>query len=101
MNTSIFCYPTLPADSDDVLATLPGPGPGSALRVSLEPGASHGHGGSESGEGFVRLEHLAYSSGAGWYVQKSFRIPRELLAALVPQLRKADCLTPRRTRTAG
>lgn len=97
MNMSIFrrcdAPPPPPAGCEDVLATLPGPAAETALRVCLE--ASDG-----GGEGFVRLEHLAYSSGAGWYVQKSFRIPRELLAALVPQLRKADCLTPRRGRTA-
>src|SRR5687767_13903081 len=81
----------LPGPTERELATLPGPQPGTALRVRVEPGH----------EGYVRLEQLAYTPGLGWYTQKSFCIPGELLGALVPQLRKADCLIPRRAASRG
>ena len=72
--------------TEEDLIVLPGPRPGTAVRVRVEPGV----------DGYVRLEHLAYSAGMGWYTQKSFTIPGEMLAALVPQLRKADCMIPKR-----
>lgn len=80
------CRCVFPSPTEQELATLPGEQPGTALRVLVEPGV----------EGYVRLEQLAFDKGLGWYVQKSFTIPGEALAALVPQLRKADCLIPRR-----
>ena len=73
------------------MAVIPCDPPGTALRVYVECGR----------EGYVRLEQLAHDEGLGWYVQKSFTIPREALAALIPQLRKADCLIPRRRTDAG
>ncbi|MGH7213556.1 MAG: hypothetical protein ACREIT_02150 [Tepidisphaeraceae bacterium] len=76
----------LPSPTEEVLAILPGAKPGTALRVSVEPGQ----------DGYVRLEHLAYSAGMGWYAQKSFVVPGDVLQALVPELRKAGCLIPRR-----
>src|SRR5688572_30842677 len=82
------CRCVFPSPTEQELATIPG-GPGSALRVRVEAGR----------HGYVRLEQLAFDDGLGWYVQKSFTIPGEALAALLPQLRKADCLIPRR-RTA-
>jgi hypothetical protein len=72
--------------TEEDLIVLAGPRPGTALRVRVEPGV----------DGYVRLEHLAYSAGIGWYTQKSFTIPGEMLAAIVPQLRKADCMIPKR-----
>ena len=70
---------------EDELTTLPGPKPGTALRVRYDGDP----------DGCVCLEQLAYSAGLGWYVQKSLTIPAEMLPQLIPQLRKADCLRPR------
>ena len=84
------CNCVLPGPTEEELITLPGPQPGTALRVRVETGQ----------DGYVRLEQLAYNDGLGWYTQKSFCIPGEMLATLVPQLRKADCLIPRRRRSA-
>ena len=78
------CPCVLPSPTEQELATIPGTEPGTALRVRVEPGR----------DGYVRLEHLAYNANVGWYTQKSFCIPGELLGQLVPALRKADCLTP-------
>ena len=75
----------IPGPTEEELAVLPGEGPGTALRVRVETGR----------DGYVRLEQLAHNADLGWYVQKSFCIPGEMLAALIPQLRKADCLIPR------
>jgi hypothetical protein len=80
------CPCATPSPTEEEIATLPGAHPGTALRVRVET----------SGEGYVRLEHLAYSADLGWYAQKSFCVPAELLGQLVPQLRKADCLFPRK-----
>ena len=74
-----------PSPAEQELATIPGTEPGTALRVWVEPGPG----------GFVRLEQLAFDEGLGWYTQKSFCVSGELLPALLPQLRKADCLIPR------
>jgi hypothetical protein len=75
----------IPGPTEEELAVLPGERPGTALRVRVEAGR----------DGYVRLEQLAHNTDLGWYVQKSFCIPGEMLAALIPQLRKADCLIPR------
>lgn len=88
------CRCVFPSPSEQELATIPGERPGTALRVQVEGGP----------DGYVRLEQLAHDERLGWYVQKSFIVPGEALAALVPQLRRADCLItpclPRRGRTA-
>jgi hypothetical protein len=82
----------IPGPTEEELAVLPGERPGTALRVRVEAGR----------DGYVRLEQLAHNADLGWYVQKSFCIPGEMLATLIPQLRKADCLIPRsRGRGAG
>src|SRR5687767_7208318 len=73
-----------PAATEDELVTLPGEEPGTALRVLADTGR----------EGYVRLQQLAYTEGLGWYAQKSMVIPRDVLEALIPQLRKAMCLMP-------
>lgn len=70
----------------DELAMIPGPGGGQAMRVRAATGQ----------QGFVRLEQMAYSAGMGWYVQKSMVIPGDMLRLLIAELRKADCLIPRR-----
>ncbi len=85
--TRPHCPCVFPSPTELELVTIPGEHPGTALRVSVEP----------SIDGYVRLEHLAYNANLGWYTQKSFCIPGELLAQLVPQLRKADCLIPKPT----
>lgn len=73
-----------PSPSEEELALIPGDEPGTAIRVRVQPGVS----------GYVRLEQLAYNADMGWYTQKSFCIPGDMLATLVPQLRKANCLIP-------
>ena len=79
------CACVFPSPSEQELATIPGSAPGTALRVYVEP----------RDEGYVRLQQLAYDTGTGWYVQKSFILPGEMLKALLPELRKADCLIPK------
>src|SRR5690242_11985581 len=76
--------PSHPTQSEQILATIPGCAPNTALRLRVEPGP----------HGYVRLEHLAHSEALGWYTQKSLCIPAEALHELLPQLRKADCLFP-------
>lgn len=71
-----------PNQTEEDLAVLPGPEPGTAMCVRVE-----------SGDGqYVRLEHLAFSADLGWYTQKSFCVPAGMLRDLVTQLNKADCL---------
>jgi len=61
-----------------------GDGKTPATRVHVELDAS----------GHVCLQQLAYSRSAGWYVQKSLRLPPEVLPTLITELRKAQCLAP-------
>ena len=76
------CRCVFPSPSEQELATIPGEQPGTATRVHVEGGP----------DGYVRLEQLAHDERLGWYVQKSFIVPGDALGALIPQLRKADCL---------
>jgi|SRR5687767_6871553 len=85
------CRCVFPSPTEQEIATIPGPHPGTALRVRAELGH----------DGYVRLEQLAHNPGLGWYVQKSFTIPAEMLTVLIPQLRKVDCLMPRRDHRSG
>lgn len=71
-----------PSPTELELGTVAGDVPGTAIRVRVEAGR----------EGYARLEQLAYGEDVGWYVQKSFVIPGEMIQPLVTQLRKADCL---------
>lgn len=73
-----------PSLTETELAVIDGSAPGSAMRVRIEP----------NGEGYVRLEQLAWSPDMGWYCQKSFIIPAPLVRDLITTLRKADCLLP-------
>lgn len=82
------CPCVLPSATEEEIATVPGPTPGTAMRVRVEP----------TMHGYVRLEHLAYSTDLGWYTQKSFCIPGEIISQIIPHLRKADCLIPRPAR---
>ena len=79
------CRCVFPSPTEQDLATIPGPDPGTAIRVRAECGP----------DGYARLEQLAHDPALGWYVQKSFTIPAELVTAIAAQLRKADCLMPR------
>jgi hypothetical protein len=78
------CQCVFPAPAEEEIVTIPGEEPGTALRLYVDTGR----------DGYVRLQQLAYSDGLGWYAQKSMVIPRDVLAALVPQFRKAMCLMP-------
>ena len=88
---SSHCHCVFPAPTEDELVTLPGDEPGTALRVLADTGR----------DGYVRLQQLAHNEGLGWYTQKSMVIPRDVLEALVPQLRKALCLMPPRRKHAA
>jgi len=70
--------------ADDVLATIEGDQPHTAIRVRLV---------TEGADSHVMLEHVAYTAGLGWYVQKSFRLPAASLSTVARQFRVADCLT--------
>jgi hypothetical protein len=85
------CFCVFPQPDEEVLATIPGQEPDTAIRVYAQSGV----------EGYVRLQQMAYSDGVGWYVQRSFVIPGDALAVLIPQLRKADCVIPKRPHMHG
>lgn len=85
------CRCVFPSPTEQELATVSGQHPGTAIRVCAETGQ----------DGYVRLEQLAHDKGLGWYVQKSFTVPADLLSAVAAQLRKADCLMPRRCHCGG
>ncbi len=75
--------------TDRPIGTLPGREPGTALRVTVEDAAQH-----QQGEpGYVKLEQLAYARDMGWYTQKSFRVPAEMVRALISTLNQADALS--------
>lgn len=73
-----------PSLTETELAVFEGADSTSAMRVRVEP----------NGEGYVRLEQLAWSADMGWYCQKSFVIPALMVRQLITTLRKADCLLP-------
>lgn len=79
------CGCVFPAASEEELGTLPGTEPNTAVRIYLQAGT----------EGYVRIQHLAYDAGLGWYVQKSMVLPGCVLKDLATLLRKADCLIPK------
>jgi hypothetical protein len=88
---AMACQCVFPAPTEEEVILIEGPDSGTALRVYLRAGY----------EGYVRIQQLAHDPGLGWYVQKSMVIPGEMLHALLPQLRKADCLIPRRNEPAA
>jgi hypothetical protein len=61
------------------------------MRMYVQPGP----------DGYVRLQQMAHDAGVGWYVQKTFIVPAEMLGALATQFRKADCLMPKARPVAG
>lgn len=79
------CPCALPSATEQEIATIPGPTPGTAYRLRVEPGI----------DGYIRFEQMAYSTDLGWYTQKSFCLPGPVLSQLLPDLRKADCLIPK------
>jgi hypothetical protein len=86
MESNVQCRCVFPGPDERELATVPGAEAGTAFRVYMDPGR----------DGFVRLQQLAHQETLGWYVQKSFLIPRETLGLLMPHLKLADCLMPKR-----
>jgi hypothetical protein len=80
------CQCVFPSQTEDEIVLIEGSEPGTAIRVYLQAGP----------DGYVRLQQLAHDDGLGWYVQKTMVIPGDVLHALLPQLRKADCLILRR-----
>lgn len=76
-----------PSPTELELGVVPGDEPGTAIRVRVEPGR----------DGYARLEQLAYGEDVGWYVQKSFCVPGDMIKPLVTQLRKADCFVEKDT----
>ena len=84
------CPCVFPSPTEEEWVTLPGSNGRTALRMYVQPGP----------DGYVRLQQMAHDPGAGWYVQKTFLVPGEMLGALATQFRKADCLMPK-PRVAG
>jgi hypothetical protein len=80
------CPCAQPSGEEVEIATVPGREPGTAFTVRVDA----------SQEGYLRIEQRHYSAAIGWYTQKSFCIPAEVAHALMPELRKATCLLPRR-----
>ena len=86
------CPCVFPSESEEEMVTVSGATPGTALRVYLQSGQG----------GYVRLQQLAHDAKLGWYVQKSMVLERDVVEALVPQLRKGLCLMPKgRVELAG
>lgn len=85
------CPCVFPAPSEEEWVTLPGSDANTALRMYVQAGA----------DGYVRLQQLSYDPGAGWYVQKTFIVPAEMLSTLATHFRKADCLMARPSGGAG
>jgi hypothetical protein len=81
---STTCPCVFPSPTEQEAAVIPCDQPGSAIRVFVEPGQA----------GYIRLQQLAWCESLGWYVQKSFVIPGEVLHTLLPALRRAACLIP-------
>ncbi len=79
-----------PTDRED-LGVILGERPGTAVRVRQH----------DCEGGCVHLEQLAYSPTIGWYRQKTFCVPREMLDDLTRTLNHAKCLMPPAQPTAG
>lgn len=71
--------------ASDGTTMLPGPEPGTAIRVVLE---SCPRGGS------AHLDQMAHSPTLGWYRQRRFTVPRAMLGQMARLLRMGDCLLP-------
>lgn len=87
------CPCVFPQATEVEVITVEGPTPSTAFRLHME---------STSPDGYIRLEQMVHEPELGWFVQKSLVVPVEVLRALLPHLKKADCLIPRaRTRCDG
>lgn len=86
MDSNAQCRCVFPGPGEQELATVSGADSGTAFRVYMDGSA----------DGFVRLQQLAFQETLGWYVQRSFLIPRETLSLLMPHLKLADCMMPKR-----
>ena len=80
------CQCIFPSPTEAEVVTVPGDTPDTAWRVYAET----------SVDGYLRIQQMAHDPSIGWYVQKSMVIPRDVLTAMLPQLRKAMCLMPPR-----
>lgn len=67
------------------VASLPGAEPGTAVRIVLE---------SCPKGGCAHLDQMAYSPTLGWYRQRRFTVPRDMLGEMARLLRMGDCLMP-------
>ena len=64
---------------------LAGREPGTALRVRLE---------SCPKGGCAHIEQMAYSDTLGWYRQRAFSVPRDMIEPLARLLHMSHCLLP-------
>jgi hypothetical protein len=78
--------------ASDGTTWLAGADPGTAIRVAVE-GCAKG--------GCAHLDQMAYSPTLGWYRQRRFTVPREMIGELARSLRMCDCVMERpQTRAA-
>lgn len=73
-----------PSLSEQDVITVPGIEPCTAYRLRVEPGD----------HGYLRIEQLGYNQSMGWYTQKTFCLPGEVVHQLMPHLKQAAALLP-------
>lgn len=73
-----------PSVTEQDVVTVPGTEPCTAYRLRVEPGV----------RGYLRIEQLAYNEAMGWYTQKSFCLPGDVVHQLMPHLKQASALLP-------
>lgn len=73
-----------PSVTEEDVVTVPGVEPCTAYRLRVEPGMG----------GYLRIEQLAYNEAMGWYTQKSFCLPGDVVHQLMPHLKQASALLP-------
>jgi len=91
MTSQNSCFCVLPSENEEQVGVIPGSQPGTALRLQVET----------SEQGYVRLEHLAFSPDLGWYTQKSFCVPGEMVKDLVCLLNQSRCRLPNGAQRPG
>lgn len=74
-----------PSMTEEEVVTIPGEESGTAYRLRVEAGL----------HGYLRIEQLGYNATLGWYVQKSFCLPGQVVHQLMPHLRQAVAMIPR------
>lgn len=73
-----------PSLTEQDVVTVPGRDAGTAYRLRVEPGM----------HGYLRIEQLGYNHNLGWYTQKSFCLPGEVVHQLMPHLKQAVAMIP-------